>query len=205
MIAWLEGVLREKAPTRIVVDVQGVGYELLIPLSTFGELPDPGKTVSLQVHTHVREDALQLFGFASALERATFELLIKASRVGPKLAQTILSGISARVLVGAIRDGEVGVLRSVPGIGAKMAERIVVELRDRAGELCGAKLGPETSASADPSRGSSVERDQVLSALVNLGYPRARAERVSDAAAEEAGEGASIETLIRIALRRLGT
>ncbi len=205
MIAWLEGVLREKAPTRIVVDVQGVGYELLIPLSTFGELPDPGKTVSLQVHTHVREDALQLFGFASALERATFELLIKASRVGPKLAQTILSGISARVLVGAIRDGEVGVLRSVPGIGAKMAERIVVELRDRAGELCGAKLGPETSASADPLRASSVERDQVLSALVNLGYPRARAERVSDAAAEEAGEGASIETLIRIALRRLGT
>ena len=119
MIARVEGLLREKGPTRVVVDVAGVGYELLIPLSTFSELPDEGKTVALVVHTHMRDSAIQLFGFGTERERTAFELLLRASRVGPKLAQTILSGISPSDLLAAIRSGDVSALRSVPGVGAK--------------------------------------------------------------------------------------
>ena len=131
VIAWIEGVLREKQPTRVVVDVNGVGYALHVPLSTFAVLPDTGKSVSMHVHTHVRDDALLLYGFATSFERDVFELLLRANRVGPKLAQTILSGIAAGVLVGALRRGEVAVLRGVPGIGPKMAERMAVELREQ--------------------------------------------------------------------------
>jgi Holliday junction DNA helicase RuvA len=201
VIAWVEGVLREKAPTRVVVDVQGVGYELLVSLSTFAELPDTGKTVALHVHTHVREEAIQLFGFATPRERAVFELLLKASRVGPKLAQTILSGVAAGKLVSAIGTGDLAVLRGIPGVGPKMAERIAVELRDRAAEL--ARHDP--AGEGAPIAGSEGQRvsDQVMSALLNLGYPRAQAERVVESAASEAGEEASIEELIRVALRRL--
>ncbi len=121
MIARLEGVLIETTPTRLVIDVHGVGYEVLIPLSTFTELPDLGKVVALHIHTNVRENALQLFGFLSRPERAAFELLIHANRVGPKLAQTIVSGIAPVELLAAIRGGKGSVLRAVPGIGAKMA------------------------------------------------------------------------------------
>jgi Holliday junction DNA helicase RuvA len=138
VIARLAGVLLERSPTRVVIDVGGVGYEALIPLSTFARLPDEGKTVALRIHTHVREDALQLFGFATELERAAFVLLLHASRVGPKLAQTVLSGIEASALVRAIERGDVATLRSVPGVGAKLAERIIVELRDRVAELADA-------------------------------------------------------------------
>ena len=135
MIAWLEGVLREKAPTRIVLDVHGVGYELLVPLSTFESLPDLGKTVSLLVHTAVREDAIQLFGFSSPLEKELFHLLRKASRVGPKLAQSILSGMEPSRLLRILRDGDAKGLRRAPGVGPKLAERIAVELRDDAEKL----------------------------------------------------------------------
>jgi len=201
VIGWLEGSLRHKQPTQVVVDVNGVGYELAIPLSTFAELPDLGKTIAFHVHTHVREDAFQLFGFLGAHERAVFELMLRASRVGPKLAQTILSGISARDLLQAICAGELRVLRGVPGIGPKMAERIVVELRERAAELASSVV-LESMPGAAPEPEVSP-RDQVLSALTNLGYPRAQADRVVEAAASEAGAEASIEDWIRIALRRL--
>jgi Holliday junction DNA helicase RuvA len=201
VIAWLEGVLREKTPTRAVLDVNGVGYELLIPLSTFAALPDEGKTLSLQVHTHVREEAIQLFGFATARERAVFQLLLRASRVGPRLAQTILSGIAAEDLVGAIRSGDLRALRGVPGVGPKMAERIAVELRDRAAEVAGILGSGEPGAPRD--EGAELA-DHALSALLNLGYPRAKADRVVEAATREAGEGASLEAVIRIALRGLG-
>ena len=202
MIAWVEGILREKAPTRIVVDVSGVGYELAIPLSTFTALPERGETVSLSVHTHVREDVLQLHGFATVAERDVFHLLLRASRVGPRLAQTVLSGIAAGALVSAICQGEVKVLRDVPGIGPKMAERMVVELREAAAELSAAGLGgeraPAPSAGTDPG-------EEALSALLNLGYPRSHAERTVEAAVAEAGEDASIESVIRAALQRLGS
>jgi len=199
MIARVEGALREKAPTRVVVDVAGVGYELWIPLSTFTELPDEGKTVALHVHTHAREGAIQLFGFHTLRERASFELLLRANRVGPRLAQTILSGISPEALLQAIRSDDVSALRAVPGVGTKMAQRILVELRDRVEDLAAAI--PERAAPRAAEGGPA--RDQALSALLNLGYARAQAERVVAEAAEEAGADASLESLVRAALRRL--
>jgi Holliday junction DNA helicase RuvA len=202
MIAWLEGTLREKAPTRIVLDVQGVGYELLVPLSTFKTLPDLGKTVSLLVHTAVREDAIQLFGFSSALEKELFHLLRKASRVGPKLAQSILSGMEPASLLRVLRTADVKGLRKAPGVGPKLAERIAVELRDEAEKLAGriATAGSE----GDSTSLAEIEPDEeLLSALVNLGYPTQQAERVVEAALEEAPPESSLEELIRVALRRL--
>lgn len=210
MIAWLEGILREKAPTRIVLDVQGVGYELFVPFSTSENLPEVGKTVALLVHTAVREDAIQLFGFATPLERELFHLLLKASRVGPKLAQTILSGMEPRRLLAVLREADVKGLRNVPGVGPKLAERIAVELRDDAAKLAtriavdhpgGHPPGhPEAHA---PVMTAPPPDEELLSALVNLGYPRAQAERVVAAALAEASPEAPIEALIRIALRRL--
>jgi holliday junction DNA helicase RuvA len=201
VIARLEGVLLEKAPTRVVIDVGGVGYEALIPLSTFGRLPDEGKTVALRIHTHVREDALQLFGFATELERAAFTLLLHTSRVGPKLAQTILSGIEAAALVRAIERGDVATLRSVPGVGAKLAERILVELRDRVVEL--ADAGRDAAAPARAGRGEDARRGELVSALVNLQMPRPKAERVAEEVVAASGADAPIEALVRAALQRL--
>ena len=204
MIARLEGVLLEKSPTRVLLDVRGVGYEALIPLSTFTRLPDEGKTVALRIHTHVREDAFQLYGFFSEGERAAFELLLHASRIGPKLAQTILSGIEAAALVTAIRDGDVTALRAVPGVGAKTAERIVVELRDRAEDLARVSVDfhREPGGGSRPSAQSEI-RHQLVSALLNLQTPKAKAERVSDEVIEALGGSAAIEDLVRAALRRL--
>ena len=201
MIARLEGILLEQHPTRVVIDVGGVGYDVHIPLSTFTELPDAGKRVALHIHTHAKEGALQLFGFASRAERAAFELLLRASRVGPRLAQTVVSGIAPRALLDAIRSGDVATLRAVPGIGSKLAERILVELRDRAGELA-AEIG-DASPRARGAAAADAARDETLSALLNLGYPRADAERVLAQASDEAGPDASLEELVRSSLRRL--
>jgi Holliday junction DNA helicase RuvA len=203
MIGRLEGVLCEKHPTRVLIDVAGVGYEVLVPLSTFADLPDEGKVVSLRIHTHVREDALVLFGFRSAREREVFELLLLASRVGPKLALTVLSGIDADDLVPAIRDGEVAVLQSVPGIGRRMAERIVVELRDRVAELEPIREGPAKDREPRPEASSEGALDEILSALSNLGVSRPQAERSARSALAELGPEAPIEGLIRTALRGL--
>jgi Holliday junction DNA helicase RuvA len=203
MIGRLEGLLREKRPTSVLIDVGGVGYEVLVPLSTFADLPDEGKVVSLRIHTHVREDAFVLFGFRSAREREVFELLLLASRVGPKLALTVLSGIDAKDLVTAIRDGEVAVLQSVPGIGRRMAERIVVELRDRVAELAAAHDGASADREPRPEVPSEGALDEILSALSNLGVSRAQAERSARSALAELGPEAPIEGLIRTALRGL--
>lgn len=198
MIARLEGVLREKRPTAVLVDVGGVGYEVFVPLSTFDALPDEGKVVALRIHTHVREDALQLFGFASELERRLFELLIRTSGVGPRLAQTILSGMAPADLMAALRAGDVAALRAVPGLGAKKAERLVVELRDRLDEL---EPGPGVGAARSRTAGSDPLADQALSALQNLGYPGPQAERLVDRARAELGAEARLEDLLRRALR----
>ncbi len=152
-----------------------------------------------------REDALLLYGFGTARERDIFDLLLRANRIGPRLAQTILSGIEPERVVSGLCEGDVKLLSSAPGVGKKMAERMVVELKDKAAELgpdprSGSGLPPRS----EPESGVDLEtRDQTLSALLNLGYPKAQAERVVEAAALEAGEGASIEELIRNALRRL--
>ena len=199
MIARLEGLLREKAPTRLVIDVGGVGYELLVSLQTFESLPVKGKTVALEVRTVVREDAFLLYGFATSMERDAFDLLVRANRVGPRLAQTILSGIAPGPLLRALCEGDAETLQRAPGVGRKMAERMALELRDGAEELIEQAGLPVASAGG----GDREVREELLSALVNLGYPRAQAERVAEVSAREAGEGASIESLIRVALKRL--
>ena len=206
MIARLDGVLVELAPTRVIVDVKGVGYEVHVPLSTFSQLPDLGEGVSLHIYTHAPEGSLQLFGFMSRAERVAFDLLLCANRVGPRLAQTILSGISPADLLKAIRTGDVAVLRSAPGVGAKLAERILVELRDRTGGLATAVVAsPGVSPAADLVAPSVVEslQDQTLSALVNLGYPKAQAERALAGASQAVGEAPTLEDLVRGSLKML--
>jgi Holliday junction DNA helicase RuvA len=202
MIARLEGVLLERTPTRVVIDVRGVGYEAWIPLSTFGQLPDEGKLVALRIFTHVREDALVLYGFASEAERVVFELLLHASGVGPKLAQRILSGIDAGALVRAIRASDHATLRTVPGVGAKLAEKICVELRDRVDELTGL-LEPGAAPARSAVSESDAARGQLISALLNLQTPRPKAERVADEVLEALGADAALGDLVRTALRRL--
>jgi len=203
VIAHLEGVLREKAPTRAVVSVGGVGYEVLVSLSTFAALPDEGKVVSLRIHTHVRDDAIQLFGFHTDLERALFEQLIRTSGVGPKLAQAVLSGMAPRDLVAALGREDLAALVAIPGVGMKTAQRILVDLRDRvAGLIAKDDLAPEPAVAAGPAAADRLEA--VASALVNLGTPRARAERVAREALDASeAEGAPLEAIVRAALRRL--
>jgi Holliday junction DNA helicase RuvA len=202
MIARLEGTLLERTPTRVLIDVRGVGYEAWIPLSTFGQLPEEGKTVALRIFTHVREDAFVLYGFASEAERATFELLLHASGVGPKLAQRILSGIDARTLVRAIRATDLATLRTVPGVGAKLAEKICVELRDRVEELTDL-LESGTASSRVAKSDDDAARSQLISALLNLQTPRPKAERVADEVIEALGAATELGELVRAALRRL--
>jgi Holliday junction DNA helicase RuvA len=163
VIAHLRGKLIDKEPARVIVDVHGVGYEVFIPLTTFTAMPDRGLDVSLDIHTHVREDTIALYGFSSRQERRAFERLIGVSGIGPKLAVTILSGGSVEGLVGAIRRGDLPRLTSIPGVGKKTAERIVLELKDKLQDF-----------SAESPK-SGIETD-VLSALENLGYTRALAE-----------------------------
>jgi len=163
VIAHLRGKLAQKDSARVIVDVHGVGYEVFIPLTTFTALPEPGSEVFIDIHTHVREDVIALYGFSSRRERVIFEKLMTISGIGPKLAVTILSGGSVEDLTGAIRRGDLARLTAIPGVGKKTAERIVLELKD--------KLQDFTETQSKPS----VEVD-VLSALENLGYNRALAE-----------------------------
>lgn len=191
MIARLEGTLAEKTPDGIILDVGGVGYDVRVPLLTFLELPDAGKRVRLRVHTHVREGVLQLYGFLTEEERIAFGLLLGINGVGPRLALAILSGLPVPRLVQAVQGQDLAALRGVPGVGAKTAERILVELRDRLERLQGVAPPP----TADDAEGATV------SALVNLGYPRAHAEEAVRAAGERLEGPASLEALIREALR----
>ena len=169
MIARVEGLLVEKKPEGVVLDVHGVGYEVRVPLSTFFELPDEGKTVRLQIPTYVREDALQLYGFGSEPERVLFRLLIATSGVGPKLALGILSGLPVGRLLSALRAGDVAALTGIPGVGKKTAERLAIDLREKALALEAVSRSERTAA---PDASAAAE-----SALVNLGYPRPHAER----------------------------
>ncbi|MCC6363383.1 MAG: Holliday junction branch migration protein RuvA [Bryobacterales bacterium] len=196
MIGFLRGLLHEKHPNEIVVDVQGVGYLVTIPVSTFSALPDTGSEVKLRIHTHVREDAIALFGFLTPDEKLLFEKLISVSGIGPKLAITVLSGLPVPDLVAAIRSSNLTQLTRVPGIGKKTAERLVVELRDKL-EMLGGKA-PVTAAVTPAMVMSAVDED-VLSALVNLGCPRPAAE-AAIRKARSAGVAAEFEPLFRRAL-----
>ena len=196
MIGRLSGCLVQKQPSRLVIDVHGVGYDVHVPLSTFYGLGETGCDVSLRVHTHVREDALTLFGFATSLELQLFERLIAISGVGPRLALAVLSGIEPPELVRAVRGGDVVRLTRIPGVGKKTAERIGLELKDRLPPDLEAESG-ETEASHD---GSDLRAD-VLSALLNLGYHRPLAERAVASALQ--AEATSFELTLRQALREL--
>ncbi len=200
MIAQIRGRLVAKEPHRVVVDVNGVGYLVFIPLSTYYQLPDVTGEVTLHTYTHVREDALQLFGFHSLDERSLFELLQGVSGIGPRLATNILSGISVEDLVPALSDGNVSRLRAVPGVGKKLAERLVVELREKVGGLHLA--GAPVPAEPTPAYDRTVE--DVVSALVNLGCNRKEAQKAAEEARKALGAGAEFEALIRTALRNLG-
>lgn len=192
MIAALRGVLMEKSPNQAIVETGGVGYEVTIPVTTFSALPGPGTEVRLRIHTHVREDAIALFGFASAEEKQVFEKLISVSGIGPKLAVTVLSGLAAPDLIRAIRNGEIERLVRIPGVGKKTAERMVLELKDKLMAPPTVEGTPEQPALSD------VDRD-VLSALLNLGCARPAAEAaVRKARAAKGGE--SFEPLFRQAL-----
>jgi holliday junction DNA helicase RuvA len=191
MIAHLRGRVLEKHPTRVIVETAGVGYELHVPLSSFSAIGDPGTEVALRVHTHVREDAIQLFGFATPLELALFDRLIAVNGIGPRLALSLLSGIEPTELVQAVAASDLARLVSIPGIGKKTAERIVLELKDKLGGIM-----PSGASAADGARADLV------SALVNLGYHRPAAEKAVDQAMKTAPAG-GFEQALRTALRTL--
>ena len=167
MISFLRGRVFEKHPNRITVDVQGVGYDVHVPLSTYYRVAEPPGEVSLRVYTHVREEALQLFGFLTDLEKRLFELLISVSGIGPKMGVALLSGMEAPDLLACVQRADVARLTGIPGIGKKTAERIVLELKDRV-----AQLGVEPAETATAASVGDRLRDDLLSALQNLGYHR---------------------------------
>ena len=196
MIGFLRGRVLDKQPNQIIIDVQGVGYEVVVPLSTYYEVGEAGAEVSLRVHTHVREDVIQLFGFQTTLEQQLFERLIGISGIGPKLAVAVLSGIETRELVAAVQRGDVARLTRVPGVGRKTAERIVLELRDRLSQFSVPVEEPIEGTGADRLRAD------LLSALQNLGYTRPPAEKAVDTTLA-ADRDATFEQALRGALREL--
>ena len=193
MIARLSGTVLEKQPNRVVVDVAGVGYDVQVPLSTFYGLGEPGAAITLRVHTHVREDAISLFGFASPLEQDLFERLIAINGIGPRLALAVLSGIDPGELVRAIRTQDVARLTRIPGVGKKTAERIGLELKDRL---------PHAAAGGafETIEPGSALRDDLLSALANLGYQRGAVEKAVDAVLDKTPD-APFEHALRDVLR----
>lgn len=210
MIAHLRGHILAKSPNAVILDCNGVGYELAISVATYTELPDPQPpttdhrpptTVALHVHTHVREDAIQLFGFHDLTEKRLFEKLLTISGIGPKLAITVLSGIAAPRLVTAIRAGDHATLTKIPGIGKKTAERVVLELKDKLDDLAGLLTGgntPHPKPTDAPALTPTGE--DVLSALTNLGYPRPTAQKALEAALKPNPTTQDFEQLFRSAL-----
>jgi len=197
VIAYLRGRILEKHPNRLVIDVSGVGYDVFVPLSTFYGLGDPGSETALRIHTHVREDALVLYGFSTLLEQELFERLIGVSGIGPKVALAVLSGIEPLDLIRAIERGDLARLTEIPGVGKKTSERIVLELKDR---LPRAQVAA-VAAGAAVSEPSTL-RDDLLSALVNLGYHRPLAEKAVESAINALPDG-GFERTLKQALREL--
>jgi Holliday junction DNA helicase RuvA len=195
MIARLFGRIADKQPSRLVVDVSGVGYDVQVPLSTFYVTGDIGSDMALRIHTHVREDQLALFGFATELELMMFERLIGVSGIGPKLALAVLSGIEPRELAGAVQRSDVARLTAIPGVGKKTAERICVELRDRLPK----------AIEAAPATAADSMREDLVSALVNLGYHRQAIDKTVDKllTGAAAGEAPRFEDVLRAALKEL--
>ncbi len=191
MIAHLRGLILSKRPNQVIVEAGGVGYDVAISVPTFTALPAEGAEAALFIHTHVREDMIALFGFAQVAEKVLFEKLLAVSGIGPKLALTVLSGLSSERLVAAIRGHDHATLTRIPGIGKKTAERVVLELKDKLEDMATAPM----AAAAGPAG------EDVLSAMVNLGYPRAAAIKAVETAVERAPEAAgNFELLFRAAM-----
>src|SRR3984885_3435570 len=197
MIAFLRGKLLEKHPNQVIVETAGVGYDVVIPISTFSTLPDTGAEIALRIHTHVREDALALFGFLTSQEKALFEKLISVSGIGPSLAIKVLSGLATAAIIDAIRGGQVEQLVRIPGVGKKTAERMVLELKDKLEGLGGGMAPAGVSVRAEPVL-SGIEQD-VLSALLNLGCNRSSAE-AAVRKAKAAEPASAFEPMFRKAL-----
>ncbi len=201
MIAHLSGKLLSKQPNIVIIDVGGVGYELIIPLSTFYDLGEEGSQVSLRVHTHVREDALQLYGFRTEREKKLFLHLTSISGIGPKLAVTILSGMSAEELIPAIRNNDLARLVAIPGVGKKTAERLVVELKDKLSALSSPELEEQFRLATGAGSANTIA-DDIISALVNLGFQRAAAEKAVNATMKE-NPDANFSQLTKLSMRKL--
>ena len=197
MIAHLKGKLTYKSPVEIAIDVNGVGYQIFVPLSTFYALPELGNEVFLDIHTHMREESLKLFGFYTTDEKRIFEKLIAINKVGPKLALTILSGMSPTELFNTIDSNDIGKLNTIPGIGRKTAERLILEMRDK---MSGLSLEFTSTKDSIPQNGLF---DDALSALVNLGYKKSQAEQTLKKVWEDGETERSIEDLIKKSLNLL--
>src|SRR5215216_1517487 len=203
MIAYLSGNLLSKQANTCIIDITGVGYEVIIPLSTFYDLEEVGANVQLRIYTHVREDALQLYGFKTARERELFLRLISVSGIGPKLGITMLSGMSADEIIASIRTNNLARLTSIPGVGKKTAERLVIELRDKIAALSSPALEQELASGAGlAAQSEDALREDTLAALLQLGFPKPAAEKAMTNAIQEGGD-ISVETLLRRALRQL--
>jgi Holliday junction DNA helicase RuvA len=204
MIAHLNGKLLAKEPNAVIVDVAGVGYEVSIPLSTFYELDNEGSNVQLRIYTHVKEDALQLYGFKTTRERELFVNFISVSGIGPKLGIALLSGMSTDELIGSIKSNNLARLTLIPGVGRKTAERLIVDLREKMTALAASQVTEETGVGHEPSTASSDDdvRAQALSGLLNLGYQRSAAEKAIDGVLREDGE-VTVESVLRRGLRKL--
>ena len=199
MIARLSGILIEKSVTQCIVDVHGVAYRVVIPLTTFYELSEIGQPVVIHIHTHVREDAIHLYGFHVQADREVFELMISVSGIGPKLAINVLSGIAAGELVRAVNEEDLKRLTGIPGVGKKTAERMILELKDKM-----AKIGREIPpGGTETSKAGGQVKDDALSALVNLGYKGSAVKEVVDRIIREAQELPSLDRLLKQALRVL--
>jgi Holliday junction DNA helicase RuvA len=199
MIAHIQGGLHFKSPEYLVIDVDGIGYEVQVPLTTFYDLPDVGNMVALHIHTHVREDALQLFGFRSREEKLLFVRLLSVAGIGPRLAVNILSGITPVELVETLLQGDLARLISIPGVGRKTAERIMIELRDKIPTL----LLSQDVAVLPQQTATEVMIEDALSALVNLGYKKGVAKRAIDEAKQRLQGEANLEILLKESLRAL--
>ncbi len=202
MIAHLIGNLLVKQATSVILDVGGIGYEVTIPVQTFFDIGDLGAQVSLRIYTHVREDILQLYGFRTARERELFLLLISVTGIGPKLAITMLSGMNADEIITAIRTNNLVRLTSIPGVGKKTAERLVIELRDKMTNLSSPAMEEAIAAGAQAQPSEDAMRSDTLSALINLGYQKAAAEKAITGAMQEGGD-ITLDLILRRALRSL--
>lgn len=200
MIARIKGILIYKSVSHVIVDTHGIGYRIFVPLTTFYELPETGQPVVLNTYTHVKEDALQLFGFHTPEDQGIFQMLISVGGIGPKLALNILSGIPAREFIRAVTQGNLGRLVAIPGVGRKTAERMVLELKDRMLKIDDGPVAPE---GASDGAGEGAIREDALSALVNLGYKQAAARKAIDRIAASSSGDLSLDVLLKEALKDL--